>query len=218
LPLHTLDRLARATTVADFARDLLRCGHPAGRVLEHLGRQSPPPALRDLEWALTRLFSERAVRAARGGGSVVRRFAADLVDQENLWTLLLSAPPAGAPNVDQEFLPGGGVLTREVFVRLRAERDGARLVAELRRCFTGTAIGTALARDPVEWASLEARILAARITWLRGAARRDPLGPAVVLSVLERIRTEARALRAIAWGVAFGAPPATLASLMTEAA
>jgi len=218
LPPRALDRLARATTVAELARDLLRVGHPAGRVLEQLGRQSPPPGLRDLEWALTRLFSERASRAARPGGSVVRRFAADLVDQENLWTLLLSAPPTGAGTIEQEYLSGGGVLTREVFARLRAERDADRLLSDLRGCFAGTAIGAALAHDPPAWASLEARITAARIAWLRGLARRDPLGPAVVLAVLERIRAEARALRAVAWGVAFGAPPATLAPLMPAAA
>jgi vacuolar-type H+-ATPase subunit C/Vma6 len=91
-------------------------------------------------------------------------------------------------------------------------------MTQLRARFAGTSIGAALARDPVEWASLEARIAAARIAWLRGLARRDPLGPAVVLSVLERIRAEARALRAIAWGIAFGAPSATLAPLMPEAA
>jgi len=218
LPLRILERLARATTVAEFAHDLLRVGHPAGRVLEQLGRQSPPPGLGDLEWALTRLFTERAVRAARPGGSVVRRFAADLVDQANLWTLLLSAPPPDAMTGGREYLPGGSVLTREVFVRLRAERDGDRLMTRLRAQFAGTAIGTALARDPVEWASLESRVASARIVWLRGLARRDPLGPAVVLSVLERIRAEARALRAIAWGVAFGAPATTLAPLMPEAA
>ncbi len=218
LPFRVLERLARATTVADLARDLVRFGHPAGRVLEQLGAQSPPPALRDLEWALVRLFSERAVRAAREGGAVVRRYAGALVDQQNLWTLLLAAPPADGEGIEREFLPGGGVLTREIFGRLRAERDHERLLAGLRVVLTGTAIGAALTHEPVEWSSLEARITAARITWLRGLARRDPLGPAVVLAVLERIRAEARALRAIAWGVAFGAPPATLAAQMPEAA
>ncbi len=218
LPFRALERLARATTVTDLARELLRFGHPAGRVLEQLGAQSPPPALLDLEWALVRLFSERAVRAARKGGAVLRRFAAELVDEENLWTLLLAAPPADGRSVPQQYLPGGGVLTRESFDRLRAERDSEQLVVQLRALFAGTAIGAALAHDPVEWSSLEARIAAARVAWLQGLARRDPLGPAVVLSVLERIRAEARALRAIAWGVAFGAPSATLAPLMPEAA
>ncbi len=218
LPLRALERLARATTVAEMARDLLRFGHPAGRVLEQLGHQSPPPALRDLEWALTRLFGERAIRAARAGGPIVRRFAAELIDQENLWTLVLAAPPTGGEPVGQEYLPGGGLLTRDAFTRLRAERDGEKLTAALRALFAGHPIGAALAENPVEWSSIEARIAAARIAWLRGVARRDPLGPAVVLAVLERVRAEARALRALAWGVAFGAPPSTLAALMPEAA
>lgn len=217
LPHRVLDRLARTTTVADLARELVRCGHPAGRVLEQLAARSPPPSLRDFDWALARLFSERAVRAARAGGSVVRRFAAELVDQENLWTLLLAAPPTAGETMEHEYLPGGVVLTRDAFTRLRAERDAERLTAELRRHFAGTAIGAALTQEPVEWPSLEARIAAARVVWLRGLARRDPLGPAVVLAVLERIRAEARALRAIAWGIALGAPTPTLASVMPEA-
>ena len=119
---------------------------------------------------------------------------------------------------DQEFLPGGARVTRDAFARLRAERDGERLMEGLRALLAGTALGAALAHDPPDLASLEPRATAARIAALRGLARRDPLGPAVVLAVLERLRAEARALRAIAWGVAFGAPAPTLASLMPEAA
>jgi vacuolar-type H+-ATPase subunit C/Vma6 len=148
----------------------------------------------------------------------VRRYAAELVDQENAWTLLLAAPLEVGVPADQEFLPGGARVTRDAFVRLRAERDGERLVEGLRALLEGTALGAALAQNPLELASLEPRATAARIAALRGLARQDPLGPAVVLAVLERIRAEARALRAIAWGVAFGAPPPTLASLMPEAA
>ena len=218
LSLRALDRLTRTATVAELVRELVRLGHPAGRALDDLLRRSPSPALRSLEWVLARLFSERAVRAARAGGPVVRSYAAELVDQENAWTLLLAAPPEREMAADQECLPGGARLTREEFVRLRAERDGERLVKGLRELFEGTALGAALAQDPLELASLEPRTAAARIAALRGLARRDPLGPAVVLAVLERIRAEARALRAIAWGVAFGAPAPMLASLMPEAA
>lgn len=218
LPIRALDRLTRTATLAELVRELVRLGHPAGRALEDLMRRVPSPPLRTLEWALARLFSARAVRAARGGGLVVREYAAELVDQENAWTLLLAAPPEGGMPADQEFLPGGAHVTREAFVRLRAERDADRLAAELRTFFDGTALGAALVQDPPDLPSLESRVLAARIARLRDVARRDPLGPAVVLAVLERIRAEARALRAVAWGVAFGAPPSTLAALMPEAA
>ncbi len=218
LPPRTLERLARAASVPDLARDLVRAGHPAGRVLEEMLRRTPSPGLRDLEWGLARLFSARAVRAARAGGPVVRRFAAELVDQENVWTLLLAAPPIPGEAGDEAFLAGGALLTRDQFSRLRGERDGDRVVAELGHLFEGTALGSALAQAPVDWPAVESRAAAARIVWLRSLARRDPLGPALVLAVLERIRAEARALRAIAWGAAFGAPASTLASLMPEAA
>ena len=218
LSFRVLERLARTATVADLARELVRIGHPAGRALEDVLHGTPSPGLRSLEWALARLFSERAVRSARAGGPVVRRYAAELVDQENAWTLLLAAPPEGGVPIDQEFLAGGARVTRDEFVRLRAERDGERLVEGLRALLEGTALGAALAQNPLELPSLEPRAATARIAWLRGLARRDPLGPAVVLAVLERIREEARALRAIAWGVAFGAPASTLAQLIREAA
>ena len=218
LPIRVLERLTRTATVGELVSELVRVGHPAGRVLEDLLRQSPSPPLRSLEWALARLFSQRAVRAARAGGPVVRRYAAELVDQENVWTLLLAAPLEEKAPADQEFLPGGARLTREEFSTLRAERDPERLASALRTRFEGTALGAALEQGAPDLSSLEARVAAARIGWLRGLARRDPLGPAVVLAVLERIRAEARALRAIAWGVAVGAPAPALASLMPEAA
>ena len=176
------------------------------------------PDLRSLEWALTRLFSERAVRAARPGGPLVRGFAAELVDQENVWTLWLAAPLDPTTPADREFLAGGARVTRKEFSRLRADRDADHLIGDLRTLLAGTALGEALAGAPLDHATLESRVASARIARLRGVARRDPLGAAVVLSVLERIRAEARALRAIAWGVAFGAPPATIARLVPEAA
>jgi vacuolar-type H+-ATPase subunit C/Vma6 len=210
--------MAGAASVPELVRELLRLGHPAGRAWQELLRATDAPDLRTLEWTLTRLFTERAVRAARRGGPVVRRFAAELVNQANAWTLLLAAPPEAGCAADKDFLPGGTFPTRSQFARLRAERDGDRVRQELRRLLEGTALGTALAEEPFDLPSLEQRAAAARIDWLRGVARRDPLGPAVVLAILERIRAEARVLRAIAWGVAFGAPAPALARLTGEAA
>lgn len=218
LPMRALERMAHAGSVPEFVQELLRLGHPAGRTLQDVLRRAKAPDLRALEWALTRLFAERAVRAARAAGPVVRRFAAELVTQANVWTLLLAAPlqPGGA--TEEEFLPGGAPLTRQDFARLRAERDADKVVQALRRLLKGTALGAAMAAEPLDLSSLEQRASASRIAGLRALARRDPLGPAVVLSVLERIRAEARALRAIAWGVAFGAPGPTLTRLAVEAA
>ena len=218
LPFRVLERLARASSVPELVRDLVKLGHPAGRALQEVLRHATAPDLRSLEWSLSRLFSERAIRLARPGGPVVRRFAAELVDQENVWTLLLAAPLDGGASADQDFLPGGARLTCQEFSRLRVERDSERLLRELRALLKGTALGQALAADPLDLPALEPRAAAARIAWLRGVSRRDPLGPAVVLAVMERIRAEARALRAIAWGVAFGAPASTLAQLIREAA
>lgn len=211
LPARALERLVRATTMPDLVHELVRLGHPAGRALQERLATAPTPVLRDFEWTLARLFCTRAVRAARPGGPVVRRFAAELVDEENVWTLLLAAPQLPGAASDAEYLPGGALLAAPRFAALRAERDSDRLLAALRTLFAGSALGGVLDRDPLTWPSLEAQAASARIAWLRSVARRDPLGPAVVLAVLERIRAEARALRAIAWGVSLGAPAPTFA-------
>ncbi len=218
LPVNRLERLAHASSVPEFVGDLVRAGHPAGRALQDVLRHTKIPNLQALDWALARLFSERATRAARPGGPVVRSFVAELVDQENVWTLLLATPPEAAGPVDRDFLPGGCRLTREEYARLRTGRDSQRLVQELSVLFKGTALGAALAVEPLDMPSLPLRAAAARIAWLRSLSRRDPLGPAVVLGVMERIRAEARALRGIAWGVSLGAPASTVMSLIPEAA
>jgi len=216
LPRKTLERLAHAASVPELVRQLAKCGHPAGRALRVVLDEAPEPGLRSMEWALTRLFTERARRAAESGGPVLRRYVAELVDQENLWTVLLGAP-ADAPGAAPEFLEGGSRLTKAEFVRLRAERDREACLTSLERSLRGTALGMALA-PPVELPALPARAAAARVRWLRGVARRDPLGPAVVLGVLERMRAEARILRGMAWGIAFGAPFQVLEPMLPEAA
>lgn len=218
LPDYRLERLAHANSVPELVGDLMRVGHPAGRALHDVLRHAKAPNLLALEWALARLFSERATRAARPGGTVVRGFAAELVDQENVWTLLLAAAPEGDAPVDQGFLSGGSRLTPHEFARLRTRRDSQRLVQELRVVLRGTALGVALAVDPVDLPSLPLRATAARIARLRRLSRADPLGPAVVLGILERIRAEARALRSIAWGIGLGAPASTVLNLIPEAA
>jgi len=213
LPPRLLERLARAETVPALVQALLRAGHPAGRALEAAGGQGAP-GLASLEWVLARLFLERAHRTARSGGALLRRFVADLADEENAWSLLLAAPADSTG----EHLPGGARITEGEFERLRAEHDRERRLESLRRLLRGTVFGEAMAKTPVDLPSLPARIEAARAASLRAAARRDPLGPAPVLEVLLRIRAEARAIRGMAWGVSLGAPPTVLQPLIPDAA
>lgn len=217
LPARALQRLALAPTLADLARELVRIGHPAGRVMQATLDLTPAGGLAAMEWALAQLFGERATRSARRGGPVVRRYAAERIDQENLRTLLL-ASEGGAAGGPTRCLEGGVRITRSAFDSIRAEPQRDRRIVALRERFAGTAIGAALAVEPLDMASIEPRAAAARAAWLRERARRDPLGPAVVLLVLERILAEARALRAILAAVALGAPAGTLAPLLPEAA
>ena len=217
LPSRALDRLARVPTLPDLAHELVRLGHPAGRVVQGVLDDTPAGGLAAMEWALARLFGERARRAARRGGPVLRCYVAERVDQENLRTLLLASDGEEARAAGR-YLEGGERITRSAFERIRALPGGEGRVVALRALFEGTAIGAALGAEPLDPVSLEPRATAARVAWLHGLARRDPLGPAVLLEVLERILAEARALRAIAAGVALGAPAGALAPLLPEAA
>lgn len=216
LPERALARLAGATSVPDLIQALTRLGHPAARRLDLALRGTPESGLRTLEWELARLFAERVTRLARAGGHVVRQYAADQVDELNAWTLLLAA---GAPApLATGWIGGGRLLTREVFDRLRRETKLEHLLPAMRAALADGPIGAALTGESIDLASVEARVAETRLATLRRVARRDPLGPAVTLLVLERIRAEARALRGVAWAVSLAAPPTELARLMPGAA
>ena len=75
LAMRALERMARAASVPELVRELLRLGHPAGRAWQDTLRQASAPDLRQLEWAAGPSL-HRACRARgagrRAGGAVVR--------------------------------------------------------------------------------------------------------------------------------------------------
>lgn len=216
LPARALDRLAGASTPADLAAALTRMGHPAGPVLQAAAGSATVSSLWRLEGALARLFAGRASRAARHAGRAVRRFTASLIDLENAQSLLLRSEWGPDVPPEEVFLPGGLVLDRARFAtaaRLAAERVGSAL----EEWFGRTPLGPAFA-DAGGPMAFEARALGALVAWQRREGRRDPLGPGVVLEVIERMRAEAHDVRLVSSAVDLGAPRGVVAAaLVTDA-
>ncbi len=206
LPRRLLTRLAAATSPADLADRLTRAGHPAGRALASAAAGTDRSGLFGLEVALSRTFAVRATRLARAGGPVVRRFAALTIDLENGAGLLASPSWGGEVGPGDVWLEGGELLSAADHRRIAMSRDPAEVGPALAAQFRHTPLEQVFRMaDPPE-RGFEGRSLAARIRWLRGLARRDPLGPAPTLLVLERIRLEAYLVRAALWSIRLGAP------------
>lgn len=218
LPQRAIERLARAESPALLADALVRMGHPAGRALAQAAghsSESALPGLWRLESALSRTFALRATRAARRGGWKVRRFVALLIDIENAGTLLMAQDWGAEVGPDDVFLPGGKILDRRRFGALATLPDRSGVFPALEQAFADTPVASVFLGGA---GGFEARALSALLVWLRGEARRDPLGPGVVLWVIQRIRAEARDLRFLSAAIQLGMPPALVTeSLVTPA-
>lgn len=215
-----LERLAAAESPAALAEELRRQGHPAGRALQ-VGLADPRTSqlgLIALEAELGRLFATRATRAARRGGPLVRAMAAQSVDLANAAALLAAGSWGRDVVASDLWLPGGTAITREAFGQLLKETDAEQVARALRQRLGATALGAAFRDGLPAPADLERRVLAARIAWLRVEARRNPLGPAVVLGVLLRILAEAQDVRTVLAGLGLGAPAPVIEAALAEAA
>ncbi len=216
LPARTLEPLAKAESPRRLAEALVRLGHPAGRALLVAGTGLATPDLWRLEAALARLFALRVTRAARRAGPDLRRFAAMLIDLANVESLLLLREWGAPVSADDVFLPGGLVLNRTGFAAA-AGLGADRLGAVLSEWFAGTPLEV-LGTEPNGPGGFEARALGALLAWQRREARRNPLGPGVLLEVLERMRAEAHDVRLVSGAADLGAPPGLVAAgLVTPA-
>jgi len=216
LPERALRLLARAESPAQLARALIRLGHPAGRALELAGAGPNPASLWRLEAALARLFALRATRAARPAGRAVRQFAALLVDLQNVEALLLRKEWGPELPDDAMFLPGGLVLDRDRFVAA-ARLDPADMSPALAGWFAPGPLAALLAKGSGP-RDFEGRALATLLDWLHRERKRDALGPAGLLEILERIRAEAHDVRLVTRAASLGAPAGTIAAALVTPA
>lgn len=214
LPERTLDVLARVPSLELLGRRLEQLGHPYHAVFR---REPPSPAEPDnpvlrLELGLRRCYAERTREGARRGGKTARRLAAEVVDQENLATLLLADAWGVELAPESLFVKGGQILFRERFMAIASQADLSARRVSLARAFRQTTSGAVLADPGLSLAGIELGLRRARLRAARQAARTDPLGVAVLAWTVLRIEAEAHNLRRILHGLALDAPPATTAA------
>lgn len=115
------------------------------------------------------------------------------------------------------FLAGGDVLGPATFADLARRRSPNEIAAGLEPVFRGSPLAAVFDDPAAPPATLERRAIVARLTWYRRLARRDPLGPGVLFSVIERIRAEAHDLRMVLGALALGRSTTSLDSSLVTA-
>jgi vacuolar-type H+-ATPase subunit C/Vma6 len=210
LPGRALEELARLRTPGEIVGILALWRNPYAKALQpEVGRLEA--GLLRLELALSRCFASRAVRAARWECRELRRFAAEAIDLENVLCALLLAPGGEDVKAEEAFLAGGAHVSRKGFLGAAGcgsmEAAGAALAEPLK----STPFAEALRRHAGESAKLERALFQARLREWRKEARRNPLSPAPFLAYMLRLRAQVMDLQNIAWGMAIGGSPASLA-------
>jgi V/A-type H+/Na+-transporting ATPase subunit C len=201
LPEGTLRAAASAPTPAAALELLAEAGSAvAAAARPALGAQTPPGLL-PLEIAADRAALTRAREACRGGGEDRRILAShlsDVVDVRNAETVLALA---GAPPIEDPFVPGGRRLGEAALARIASLGDAGAVPAAV-----GAALGippSALARP----GHAEGALARAVLTRLRRQARASPLSVAVPLAFLAERRAEVRRVALLLRGTALGLPP-----------
>jgi vacuolar-type H+-ATPase subunit C/Vma6 len=216
LPERALQELARQPGPGPVVALLGAWRHPlAPPPLVDAGR--PHPDLLQVETALSRAFTARALSAARSAGrrGPLFRYVQRVIDIENACVTLILSEEKDARLADL-WLPGGRSISAELAAR--AQATGAALAAGriLAAGFAGTRLAAVFAQPGAHPGGLESAILAARIAEQAALALTAPLSPAPLLAFALRLRAEALDIRRIVWGVSLGAPaPSLLEQLVT---
>jgi vacuolar-type H+-ATPase subunit C/Vma6 len=206
LPERALAELAGQPTTGAIAALLTAWGSAYGPVLLPDAAATHPDLLA-LEYLLNRTFAARALRGARAARSrTLVEFVRETIDLENACTVLvlagteLDAPPQRA------FVEGGRRLALAAFRDAVAARDVGEAARRLAEAFGSAPFAAVFARAASDPAAIEDALLRQRIAAQSAAARRDPAGPASVLSFVLRLRAEVLDLRRVIWGTMLGAP------------
>jgi vacuolar-type H+-ATPase subunit C/Vma6 len=204
LPERALAVLAEQPTLGRMAALLEAWRHPEAKVLAAAAGPGQPDLLH-LEVALTRSWAARATAATRSLDAPLRRHLGDVIDLENVLTVLGLAGALGELEPAELLVPGGRSLsmgTLERMARAGSSRDALEMartanpLAWLERSLAGTTSSTTRERADV-----------ALLTMARAEARLLPLSSAPLIVYVLRLRQEMVDLQRLLWGLALGAPP-----------
>ena len=205
LPERALAELAQAPGAGAVVTLLAVWNHPFASALRGPATATVPDPLR-FDIALNREWARRAGAGARQGGSDLPDLVSDTIDLENAMAAVALAG-ASASLVGQQFLGGGRRVDLATYAAAAHNTRAAALHA-FEQVFAGTCYASAF--RGMDEAALDDQLLSAHVRTLRAAARRSPLGPALVLWYALELRAETIALSRLVWGIALGAPPEML--------
>ncbi len=209
LPERALAELAIQPTPATVATLLVAWRNPYGSPLLAAAGAAHPD-LAQIELVLARTFGARILRTTRRAGGVLRAYAAETIDLENVAAALVLSTETKDIVPKKVFLPGGARVTIQDFEEAVASGAATLAAERLARAFGRTAYADVLRRHERE--PLEEALLAARIARLRRLQRLSPLGVVPVLLSFLRLRAQVFDLQRIIWGVALGTPQPEMAA------
>lgn len=153
-----------------------------------------------------------SLNEATTDAAVVRWIIASRIDAQNIMTLMKLCGE-GAVGVDAAsfFLDNGSRLDRETFIKLLASRDRDELMSALEAVVDDAQWKVIIAgADAEDSGLLEERLNCAGDAYLRRVAVTEPLSIALAASYMQMKAREAKNLRIIARGIAFGIPDEVL--------
>lgn len=212
LPERVLEELAGQASPAAIAGLLVAWKHPFGSALFTATRDGQPDLTR-IELVLHRAYAEQARRGAKRGGSLLVEYVTETIDLLNAEAALMLASGDQEIPLEEAYLEGGRVLTRDIFRRTAAAASPREAWQVLQPVFRKSTLAAGFAAAELP-GSFEAGVLAARVAFWHRKARVAPVGAAPVIEYLLRLRAQVLQLRTLVWGAALGMPPSTRKQLL----
>lgn len=144
-------------------------------------------------------------------GVIIQEIIASRIDAQNIMTLLkVCGSDAGAASA-AFFLDGGRRLDKKNFIRLLGSKDRDDILSELEICLVDAAWKAVVAgADAGNIGLLEEKLAGLEDAYLRSLAITEPQSIALAASYMQMKTREAKNLRVIARGIAFGIPDEVL--------
>jgi hypothetical protein len=208
LPRRAREELERASNLTGLVTALKRIRSPYAEPLDTALRAHGGNLL-SLEIDLDRAFAARAREAAARFGGRLLAWVMEGIDLDNAWSAVVRQADG--------FIDGGLLLSRERHAAIAGQADGRRRRLELAQVFSRSSLSSVFDATEIPLASLESRVVRARIAKERRVGRVEPIGPSPILECVMRMRAECADLRRINWGVAAGLPVEAIAGQLLVA-